>query len=416
MDLDKSFSTMSLNEEQDKTVSAPPRVMPPRPPRIPGRSVLPPMSRAPNSAPLPPMSNAGMSPRFPPATGGMRGRAPPGRLGNKPGLNLSQLGLSPKPEQTPFANFSKYVDPSGKLNFSGKAIIHADGVDFSNGNSFTIKMDDLILQEELGKGQYGTVQKVKHRVTNVTMAMKEIRLELDETKLHQILMELDILHKSSGEYIVEFYGAFFIESCVYYCMEYMDAGSLDKLYGQGVPEDVLAKIAISMVRGLKFLKDELSIIHRDVKPTNVLANLEGQVKLCDFGVSGQLEKSLAKTNIGCQSYMAPERIKAANTYTVSSDVWSLGISLVEIAVGSYPYKYDNMFAQLKAIIDDEPPTLPADQFSEEAQDFVASCLQKDQLKRPTYADLLEHPFVKKYEDVDVDMAKWAREAFEARTS
>lgn len=71
-------------------------------------------------------------------------------------------------------------------------------------------------------------------------------MELDETKLHQILMELDILHKSSGEYIVEFYGAFFIESCVYYCMEYMDAGSLDKLYGQGVPEDVLAKIAISV--------------------------------------------------------------------------------------------------------------------------------------------------------------------------
>lgn len=107
-------------------------------------------------------------------------------------------------------------------------------------------MDDLILQEELGKGQYGTVQKVKHRVTNVTMAMKEIRLELDETKLHQILMELDILHKSSGEFIVEFYGAFFIESCVYYCMEYMDAGSLDKLYGSGVPEEVLAKIAISV--------------------------------------------------------------------------------------------------------------------------------------------------------------------------
>ncbi|KAI9481713.1 MAG: kinase-like domain-containing protein [Benjaminiella poitrasii] len=345
---------------------------------------------------------------------GLRGRkGPPGRMG-KPGLNLSQLGLSPKPEQTPFANFSKYVDPSGKLNFAGKAIIHSDGVDFSNGSSFAIKMDDLILQEELGKGQYGTVQKVKHRVTNVTMAMKEIRLELDETKLHQILMELDILHKSSGEFIVEFYGAFFIESCVYYCMEYMDAGSLDKLYGEGVPEDVLAKIAISMVKGLKFLKDELSIIHRDVKPTNVLANLKGQVKLCDFGVSGQLEKSLAKTNIGCQSYMAPERIKTANTYSVSSDVWSLGISLVEMAVGHYPYKYDNMFAQLKAIIDDEPPSLPADRFSIEARDFVASCLLKDPMKRPTYADLLEHPFIKKYENIDVDMAKWATEAYESR--
>ncbi|KAI8387957.1 kinase-like domain-containing protein [Radiomyces spectabilis] len=417
MDLDKSLSAMSLKDrEQSKapiSASAPTGRSPGMPPRNPMLNRLPPMSRPGQSSPLPPMAR-GQSPPVggrmapPPA---MRGR-PGGRMG-KVSLNLSQLGLSPKPEQTPFANFSKYVDPSGKLNFAGKAIIHADGVNFSNGNSFAIKMDDLILQEELGKGQYGTVQKVRHRVTNVVMAMKEIRLELDETKLHQILMELDILHKSTGDYIVEFYGAFFIESCVYYCMEYMDAGSLDKLYGDGVPEDVLAKIAISMVKGLKFLKDELSIIHRDVKPTNVLVNLAGQVKLCDFGVSGQLDKSLAKTNIGCQSYMAPERIKAANTYTVSSDVWSLGLSLVEMAGGKYPYTYDNMFAQLKAIIDEEPPTMP-DSYSPEARDFIAACLRKDPLKRPTYSQLLEHPFVKKYEDADVDMAKWAQEAVAAR--
>jgi mitogen-activated protein kinase kinase len=75
-------------------------------------------------------------------------------------------------------------------------------------------------------------------------------------------MELDILHRAVAPEIVEFYGAFFIESCVYYCMEYMDAGSLDKLHGAGVPEAVLARIAGSMVRGLKFLKDELQIIHR----------------------------------------------------------------------------------------------------------------------------------------------------------
>ena len=133
-------------------------------------------------------------------------------------------------------------------------------------------------------------------------------------------MELDILHRAVAPEIVEFYGAFFIESCVYYCMEYMDAGSLDKLQGAGVPEDVLARIAACTVRGLKFLKDGLQIIHRgksgffihysltyltaDVKPTNVLVNRKGEIKLCDFGVSGQLEKSLAKTNIGCQSYMA----------------------------------------------------------------------------------------------------------------
>ncbi|KAJ8662395.1 hypothetical protein O0I10_002089 [Lichtheimia ornata] len=380
------------------------------------RSVLPPMSRS----PLPPMAAGRATPPTGSPGGGLSSRrGPPGGLpgrmgGKKPGLNLSQLGIAPKPD-TPFANFSKYVDPSGKLNFAGKAIIHADGVDFSNGNSFAIKMADLELQEELGKGQYGTVQKVYHRVTNVVMAMKEIRLELDETKLHQILMELDILHKSTSDYIVEFYGAFFIESCVYYCMEYMDCGSLDKLYGEGVPEDVLAKIAISMVKGLRFLKDELSIIHRDVKPTNVLVNSKGQIKLCDFGVSGQLDRSLAKTNIGCQSYMAPERIKAANTYTVASDVWSLGLSLVEMAGGKYPYTYDNMFAQLKAIVDEEPPTLP-EHFSDDARDFIASCLHKDAKERPTYAKLLDHPFIKKYEDVDVDMAKWANDAFAARMS
>ena len=96
----------------------------------------------------------------------------------------------------------------------------------------------------------------------VDLQLQEIRLELDNTKLNAIIMELDILHRAVHDSIVEFYGAFFIESCVYYCMEYMDAGSLDKLYGVGVPEPVLGRIVSLMVKGLKFLKDELQIIHR----------------------------------------------------------------------------------------------------------------------------------------------------------
>ncbi|KAF8720285.1 hypothetical protein AX14_011070 [Amanita brunnescens Koide BX004] len=209
---------------------------------------------------------------------------------------------------SPFSNFSKIVDPNGALNFNGKAVLHAAGVNFSNGAFYLINMGEMQLDEELGKGNYGTVKKVLHKPTNVFMAMKEIRLELDEAKLNAIIMELDILHRAVAPEIIEFYGAFFIETCVYYCMEYMDAGSLDKLQAAGVPEDVLGRIAGSMVRGLKFLKDELQIIHRDVKPTNVLVNRKGQIKLCDFGASGQLEKSLAKTNIGCQSYMAVSRL------------------------------------------------------------------------------------------------------------
>lgn len=322
---------------------------------------------------------------------------------------------------TPFANFGKIVDPSGALNFNGKAILHSSGVNFSNGASFLINMDQLQLGEELGNGAYGTVKRVLHEPTNVVMAMKEIRLELDDTKLNAIIMELDILHRAVHDSIVEFYGAFFIESCVYYCMEYMDAGSLDKLYGVGVPEPVLGRIVSLMVKGLKFLKDELQIIHRDVKPTNVLLNKKGDVKLCDFGVSGQLEKSLAKTNIGCQSYMAPERIRgesqnALSTYTVSSDVWSVGLATLEIAIGKYPYPpetYMNVFAQLTAIIHGDPPELP-DTYSEVARDWVSRCLVKRPEDRASYAELLAHPFLQEDTRRDVDLGEWVAHALQWR--
>ncbi|KAF9482184.1 kinase-like protein [Pholiota conissans] len=321
---------------------------------------------------------------------------------------------------SPFSNFSKIVDPSGALNFTGKAILHAAGVNFSNGASFSINMDQLQLDEELGKGNYGTVKKVLHKPTNVAMAMKEIRLELEDAKLNAIIMELDVLHRAVAPEIVEFYGAFFIESCVYYCMEYMDAGSLDKLQAAGVPEDVLARIAACMVRGLKFLKDDLNIIHRDVKPTNVLVNRKGDVKLCDFGISGELDKSLAKTNIGCQSYMAPERIKGESqnnlgTYTVSSDVWSLGLSMIEIGLGKYPYPpetYSNVFAQLTAIVHGDPPDLPEEKYSETAREWVASCLRKDPERRATYKELLAHPFLAQDKTSNVDMASWVATALE----
>jgi mitogen-activated protein kinase kinase len=194
--------------------------------------------------------------------------------------------------------------------------------------------------------------------SGVVMAMKEIRLELDESKFTTILKELVILHECVSPYIIDFYGAFFQEGAVYMCIEYMDGGSIDKLYVGGIPEPVLRKITYATIMGLKTLKDDHNIIHRDVKPTNILVNSRGQVKICDFGVSGNLVASIAKTNIGCQSYMAPERISGGGmsaagavggTYSVQSDIWSLGLTIIECAMGRYPYPPEvssTIFSQL----------------------------------------------------------------------
>ncbi|KAI4125363.1 MAG: hypothetical protein LQ341_006985 [Variospora aurantia] len=351
--------------------------------------------------------------------------------------------------ETVFSKYSEYVDTkTGTLKFRGKATIHGKGIDFSSGTSFNISLDEVDTLEELGKGNYGTVYKVRHSrpqlrkpgqglggnraipgsisnddssssekvsidqsptstTTGEVMAMKEIRLELDEAKFAAIIMELDILHRCVSPFIVDFFGAFFQEGAVYICMEFMDGGSVDKLYGDGISEGVLRKITTSTVMGLKSLKDDHNIIHRDVKPTNILMNTKGHVKICDFGVSGNLVASIAKTNIGCQSYMAPERIASGGvaqaganpgggTYSVQSDIWSLGLSIIECAMGQYPYPpetYNNIFSQLSAIVDGEPPDLPAENFSEEAKDFVRGCLNKIPKLRPTYAMLLRHPWL-----------------------
>jgi mitogen-activated protein kinase kinase len=302
-------------------------------------------------------------------------------------------------------DFKKYIDAEkGWITFEGAATITDKGVNFSNGKSFQISLGEVTVLSELGKGNYGTVYMVRHakpskphfrpglsgfrqssvgvpgsasssdvgsepsgtsslspntgrNCTGVVMAMKEIRLELDEAKFTTILKELVILHECVSPYIIDFYGAFFQDGAVYMCIEYMDGGSIDKLYAGGVDEEVLRRITYATVMGLKTLKDEHNIIHRDVKPTNILANTRGQVKICDFGVSGNLVASIAKTNIGCQSYMAPERIKpeamgaqgAGGTYSVQSDIWSLGLTIIECAMGRYPYPPEvasSVFSQL----------------------------------------------------------------------
>nr|XP_032653086.1 dual specificity mitogen-activated protein kinase kinase 6 isoform X1 [Chelonoidis abingdonii] len=248
--------------------------------------------------------------------------------------------------------------------------------------NFEVKADDLEPISELGRGAYGVVEKMRHMPSAQIMAVKRIRATVNSQEQKRLLMDLDISMRTVDcHFTVTFYGALFREGDVWICMELMDT-SLDKFYkhvidkGLTIPEDILGKIAVSIVKALEHLHSKLSVIHRDVKPSNVLINTQGQVKMCDFGISGYLVDSVAKTmDAGCKPYMAPERINPElnqKGYSVKSDIWSLGITMIELAILRFPYdSWGTPFQQLKQVVEEPSPQLPADKFSAEFVDFTS---------------------------------------------
>ncbi|KAI8968667.1 kinase-like domain-containing protein [Pilobolus umbonatus] len=192
----------------------------------------------------------------------------------------------------------------------------------------------------------------------------------------QVMREMQFLHDCNSEHIVSFYGAFMNGGDISMCMEYMDVGSLDKIYKKNgpIPTNILNHIAYAIVDGLIYLYDSHRIIHRDLKPSNVLMNSAGQIKICDFGVSGQLIDSVANTFVGTSSYMSPERI-LGSPYSVKSDVWSIGITLMELALGRFPFSSSDgkplaIFELLQYIVNEPIPTLPAEKYPSEVIQLI----------------------------------------------
>lgn len=186
--------------------------------------------------------------------------------------------------------------------------------------------------------------------------------------------------------------------------------------------DVLGKIAEAVLGGLKYLYLAHRIMHRDIKPSNVLINSKGQIKLCDFGVSNELENSIADTFVGTGTYMAPERIQGAQ-YTVRSDVWSVGLTMMELAVGKFPFTMggedgddeeeaagpQGILDLLQQIVLEPAPKLPkSDAFPQILEDFIAKCLMKNPEQRPTPQELYDtDPFLQAAKRTPVDLEQWA---------
>ncbi|KAJ3566280.1 hypothetical protein NP233_g7097 [Leucocoprinus birnbaumii] len=209
---------------------------------------------------------------------------------------------------------------------------------FPQRKSLDLQNEKLVHIREIGQGNGGSVSLVRHRDTDIIMAKKVVLIDAKPSIRKQIVRELQIMHECNSQYIIECYGSYLSDPNICICMEYADRGSFDSIYKKIGPiqVEVVARVAMSVLEGLTYLYDVHRIIHRDIKPSNILCNTQGQIKLCDFGVSGELINSIANTFVGTSIYMSPERIQGAE-YSVKSDIWSLGITLVELATGRFPF-------------------------------------------------------------------------------
>eukprot|EP00123_Amoebidium_parasiticum_P014960 comp22719_c4_seq3/m.35317 comp22719_c4_seq3/g.35317 ORF comp22719_c4_seq3/g.35317 comp22719_c4_seq3/m.35317 type:complete len:507 (-) comp22719_c4_seq3:655-2175(-) len=280
----------------------------------------------------------------------------------------------------------------------------------TQGHSYRAKMAEFVLdeaslqkpptevfrlQEKLGEGAYGSVYKAVHSGSNQLVAIKQVAVDND---LQGILREISVMQQLADPHIVKYYGSYFYNDTLWIVMEYMGAGSvgdLMRLRKKVLSEEQIAVVLKDTLCGLDYLHTHRKI-HRDIKACNILLNSAGQAKLADFGVAGQISDEMAKRNtvIGTPFWMAPEVIQEIG-HDHRADIWSLGITAIEMAEGKPPHADVHPMRAIFMIPMKPPPTLArASKFSAAFNDFIAQCTRKDPEERPSAHDLLEHPFIK----------------------
>uniref|UniRef100_A0A8C2HPU8 non-specific serine/threonine protein kinase n=1 Tax=Cyprinus carpio TaxID=7962 RepID=A0A8C2HPU8_CYPCA len=254
---------------------------------------------------------------------------------------------------------------------------------------------------ELGDGAFGKVYKAQNKETGALAAAKVIETKSEE-ELEDYMVEIDILASCNHQYIVKLLDAFFYDNKLSIMIEFCPGGAVDATMlelDRGLEEPQIRVICKQMLEALQYLHS-MKIIHRDLKAGNILLTLDGDIKLADFGVSAKNTKTLQRRDsfIGTPYWMAPEVVMCETMkdapYDYKADIWSLGITLIELAQIEPPHHELNPMRVLLKIAKSEPPTLekPA-KWSMEFKDFLKKALDRNPETRPTAAQLLEHPFV-----------------------
>ncbi|CAH2247648.1 TRAF2 and NCK-interacting kinase isoform X1 [Pelobates cultripes] len=264
------------------------------------------------------------------------------------------------------------------------------------------------LVELVGNGTYGQVYKGRHVKTGQLAAIKVMDVTGDEEE--EIKQEINMLKKySHHRNIATYYGAFIkknppgMDDQLWLVMEFCGAGSVTDLIkntkGNTLKEEWIAYICREILRGLSHLHQH-KVIHRDIKGQNVLLTENAEVKLVDFGVSAQLDRTVGRRNtfIGTPYWMAPEVIACDEnpdaTYDFKSDLWSLGITAIEMAEGAPPLCDMHPMRALFLIPRNPAPRLKSKKWSKKFQSFIESCLVKNHGQRPSTEQLMKHPFIR----------------------
>ncbi|XP_003385366.1 PREDICTED: serine/threonine-protein kinase 3-like [Amphimedon queenslandica] len=262
--------------------------------------------------------------------------------------------------------------------------------------------DVFDLLEKIGEGAYGAVYKALHKESGQLLAIKQVPVDAD---LQDIIKEISIMQQCDSQYVVKYYGSYFKNTDLWIVMEYCGAGSVSdimRIIERPLNEKEISVIVQYALKGLEYLHFKRKI-HRDIKAGNILLNLDGHAKLADFGVAGQLTDTMAKRNtvIGTPFWMAPEVIQEVG-YDCLADIWSMGITAIEMAEGRPPYAEVHPMRAIFMIPTKPPPTLKqADNFSNEFSDFISRCLVKSPEERPSATSLLQHRFVKGNKSIDI---------------